>query len=372
MGNQEAIRTETYSTLNQPPVAEAGVVFSQQECVEVDCSVSLDGSNSYDPDSTLTTNDIVTYEWYEDGQLLATGVSPTVVMPLGSYDITLVVTDTYDATDSDIITVNVIPANLTLLDLDKAKVEWDKDRIKLYGKVALPLGVNYTEINPEGSATISVSSLGAVADESVMFSTSASQGKKWEYESRGSGFGITKYKIDWQGSKFDYLENGLKLKARYVGTNETILEIEHQSSTLPITIDINGISITFETDGTVTSNSSTLDMDIDDDSEVEVNLPFELTPDMMIDVGGSITGSILVSDYYTAAVGKLMIEAAFDTSGIDPSSLSPETLAFEATLGEFGFSGIYFVDTSDWKKLTVKEWKYRDRRNNSRTLSQSK
>ena len=62
--------------------------------------VTLDGSGSYDPDG-----DPLTYTWTWDGNT-ATGVNPTVELPLGSTTITLVVNDG-ELSDSDTVGITV-------------------------------------------------------------------------------------------------------------------------------------------------------------------------------------------------------------------------------------------------------------------------
>jgi len=72
---------------NQPPVAYAGDNQTVEGTSPSGAPVVLDGSGSSDPD-----NDPLTYNWtWTDGS--ATGVNPTVTLPLGSREITLTVDD---------------------------------------------------------------------------------------------------------------------------------------------------------------------------------------------------------------------------------------------------------------------------------------
>ncbi|MDQ7062964.1 MAG: PKD domain-containing protein [candidate division KSB1 bacterium] len=90
--------------VNQPPVADAG---GDQTVADSDGSgsepVTLDGSNSSDPDGS-----IVSYEWSEAGTVLGTSAVLTVDLAVGSHSITLTVTDDLGATSSDgvLVTVN--------------------------------------------------------------------------------------------------------------------------------------------------------------------------------------------------------------------------------------------------------------------------
>ena len=88
-----------------PPVANAG---SDQTVNDIDENgseiVTLDGSASSDPDGTITS-----YVWSEGGSQIATGVSPSVTLAVGTHTITLTVTDNDGATDTDNVTITVNP-----------------------------------------------------------------------------------------------------------------------------------------------------------------------------------------------------------------------------------------------------------------------
>ena len=66
-------------------------------------SVTLDGSASFDPDGT-----IVKYEWSENGQVIATGVAPTIKFAVGIHTLTLTVTDDDGATSTDDVVITVL------------------------------------------------------------------------------------------------------------------------------------------------------------------------------------------------------------------------------------------------------------------------
>ena len=88
---------------NDPPVADAGADVTATDLDgSGDAEVALDGSASFDPDGS-----IVSYEWWFGDLLIATVASPTVTMPVGSWELVLGVTDDRGATDSDIVIVTV-------------------------------------------------------------------------------------------------------------------------------------------------------------------------------------------------------------------------------------------------------------------------
>lgn len=107
--SETEIQTLFQEGTNQPPVADAG---SDQtvECADASgAPVTLDGSGSSDPDL-----DPLTYTW--TGPFgTATGVSPTVTLPLGTHPITLTVDDGNSETDTDEVVVTVEDTTLPVL-----------------------------------------------------------------------------------------------------------------------------------------------------------------------------------------------------------------------------------------------------------------
>ena len=98
--------TTVLVTTNQTPVADAGADQTVACASASGTPVTLDGSGSSDPDG-----DALTYTWtgpFPEGGGTASGVSPTVTLPLGTSRVTLVVSDgQLSATDTVIIYVNV-------------------------------------------------------------------------------------------------------------------------------------------------------------------------------------------------------------------------------------------------------------------------
>jgi hypothetical protein len=89
------------------PIPTAG---PDQTLTDTDASssepVTLDGSASTDPDGT-----IVSYSWTENDVEIATGVTPTVELPVGEHTITLTVTDDDGLTASDTVVITVQAAS---------------------------------------------------------------------------------------------------------------------------------------------------------------------------------------------------------------------------------------------------------------------
>ncbi len=110
-GYDELIMMTEFPWAPTPPVADAGpdqTLSADEECM---AAVTLDGSASYDADG-----DALTYAW-SWGNFTATGVSPTISLPLGTTTITLVVNDgTFDSSPDyvDVTVVDDTPPELAL------------------------------------------------------------------------------------------------------------------------------------------------------------------------------------------------------------------------------------------------------------------
>jgi hypothetical protein len=85
--------------VNLPPKAEAGP--DQTLCPNQ--LAHFDGSGSTD-----ANGDIATYQWYENGSLIASGVTADVSLGVGTHTVTLVVLDSHGGQGTDSVVVNVI------------------------------------------------------------------------------------------------------------------------------------------------------------------------------------------------------------------------------------------------------------------------
>lgn len=91
----------TINPTNLPPIADAGPDQTVERTKADGANITLDGSGSFDPDG-----DPITYNWTWIGGS-ASGVSPTVVLPMGTTTLTLTVSDA-ELWDADTVNINVV------------------------------------------------------------------------------------------------------------------------------------------------------------------------------------------------------------------------------------------------------------------------
>lgn len=89
---------------NSLPIANAGadqtIIDNENRGSQ---SVNLDGSSSYD-----FGGEIPSYVWKEGGNVIATGINPSVNLAVGTHTITLTVTDSEGNTATDTVIINII------------------------------------------------------------------------------------------------------------------------------------------------------------------------------------------------------------------------------------------------------------------------
>lgn len=104
---------------NTPPFANAGPDQTVEQESYAGTQVTLDGSGSTDPDSSPGTNDdIIGFEWYEGATPPGIGETINYTFPLGSYTVTLKVTDSFGETDEDDVIITVVDTTApTIIDI---------------------------------------------------------------------------------------------------------------------------------------------------------------------------------------------------------------------------------------------------------------
>jgi hypothetical protein len=95
--------------MNSAPVANAGVDQTVEADGNCQASVTLDGSLSSDFDSTFgTSDDIVSFQWYEGPTLLGYGQVLDYVFGFGNHHVTLITEDKFGSSDTDELVIDVI------------------------------------------------------------------------------------------------------------------------------------------------------------------------------------------------------------------------------------------------------------------------
>ncbi len=226
------------------------------------------------------------------------------------------------------------------------------------GNLSLPSGYWSDNLAPTGAASLTVSN-SLVADQGPLnFEVNGDADKKWEYKNNDAGFGdVKKLKIDWKGSKFDYKgDDGLKLKTTFIGGTETTLQIETSSSTGAFTVMVNGTVIEYDADRNVSANVD-FEPYKDDNKKVFFTLPYQLQPDMVVNVSGSVTDSVVVGDHFDEGTVKFKLEALFDPALFpNAGGTVPETLEVFLALGDTVFA-VGMIETADWDEIDDDQWK---------------
>ena len=87
---------------NAAPVAVAGPDQAAECATHAGSSVMLTSAGSGDSDGQITL-----YEWFENGELIATGPTPTVTLAYGMHTIILRTTDDDGGTNDDVVVVTI-------------------------------------------------------------------------------------------------------------------------------------------------------------------------------------------------------------------------------------------------------------------------
>ncbi len=150
------------NSINVPPVAIARAA-DQVECTSPGgATVALDGSGSRDADSTPGTSDgLASFEWFEDfglasQVLIGTGENPEVPLSLGPHEITLRVTDSAGAIDTDAVTVSVADTTAPQLSVDlRPSVLWPPNHWMV------PIHASAQSSDACGAPTVTLLSIGS-------------------------------------------------------------------------------------------------------------------------------------------------------------------------------------------------------------------
>ncbi|MCG8700036.1 MAG: T9SS type A sorting domain-containing protein, partial [Bacteroidales bacterium] len=205
---------------NQPPVANAG---ADQSVTDSDNSgseqVTLDGSGSSDVDGT-----IVSYDWSENGALIATGVSPVVDLTVGIHAIILTVTDNNGAAGTDNITVVVsegsTPSSIVYIENKKtgfrirpksnennvivqAPAEWNGNWMKW--EVINTTGAYFRLKSVANNSYLSMPT--TVDSDKVFGKSTVTQKEEWKKVNKGNGYFLLENRASGKRIRARALEN---------------------------------------------------------------------------------------------------------------------------------------------------------------------
>ncbi|HWL92574.1 MAG TPA: thrombospondin type 3 repeat-containing protein [Phycisphaerae bacterium] len=327
---------------NARPTAVATV--TQLTNIGSEAHVRLDGSASTDADDAMET---LTFRWTVDSivvcdDLAASCQTIDVDMSYGEHAVTLRVTDPAGGWHETSTTVTVDPAHLSVFDIETADVRWTGNRtVTITGQIGLPSGVNYSELDPVGSAKLKLSNVTIAPQADYAFTTSGLGGRRWRYTNNAGP--ITDIDIDWSGARFTYVQPGMPITiiSTAITSSETQLLIVYNRFNLagPTTINVNNqATISIDASGNLTSTS---DYDVIlPRIAAMVTLPFPLTDTSTITISGGAAANINVASYLTNSVGSFKIESKFNAAQFpNGKNTLPRTLEAAMTIGEEEYDG---------------------------------
>jgi len=254
--------------------------------------------------------------------------------------------------------------NIAIIDTKKAKVRWHHSDLHIDGKLYLPEGVGMNDLASAGNAVITLADVD-VTDQDVEFVTKGKNDEKWEYKDKKNDYGnIKEFKIDWKEAKFDYKgDSKFHIHTHGIGASETILCLHTGDVSGAFTVNIDGTTIAYDENGNVITDIE-YEPQKEDNSHVHFSLPFQLTPDMTIEVTGAVEElSLNVADYFDEAYAKFKLVSAFEAGSFpDGTDTLPDTLEFNITLGDdpdiISGSDLIGVEKA-WTKKDDKHWEYK-------------
>ncbi|NNF42093.1 MAG: right-handed parallel beta-helix repeat-containing protein [Phycisphaerales bacterium] len=344
------------------PIAE--ILVAQLVDIGADAVAQLDALTSTDAESPL--GDLL-YEWTIDTDVVCSGNAATcgvieVDLAFGDHDVELAVTDPAGGVGVAQTTITLLPASLSVLEIEKAKIEFDKTppKFKLSGEIGLPFGVDFSEVSPTASVGLTLAGVDVLpAPLAVIeFEATGGDGGKWKYRDDDATTGVTKCDIDWSGGQLRYKDLGVDLKTEIITSDETTLRVKYKLNDIggAFTVDLDGITqIAVAADGTLTTNATIVE--VKPGKEATLTLPHPITEASIITLGGSIVATVAAADHLTASVGRYKIEGVFDASAVpDGAANAYPSVRLDLFAGASGYDGSAELLEAD---LEIKpgEWK---------------
>ena len=131
-----------YELQKTRPVADAGTDQVLYAFVDGYALVQLDGSDSYDADG-----DALEYYWYDGNELIATGVEPNVLLPVGEHVIDLIVNDGIEDSEPNWCVVTVVEALEGRAAMLPRWLNRNRHGRTIIGWLILPEGVSASDVD---------------------------------------------------------------------------------------------------------------------------------------------------------------------------------------------------------------------------------
>lgn len=361
--------TQLVTVENLAPIAE--VVVQQLTDIGATAQVRLNGSGSTDAEDATADLHFV---WEVDGYVVCGGLGSACALhqlnlAYGSHAVTLTVTDRCGATSETDVVVQIDPAELSVLEINRANIDFcvRRPRAKLVGQVGLPLGVDYAEMAPVASVDVALAGVPILPPTTVNFAVTGGANRQWRYTNPApaSTPGLRRCDITWNGNSYLYRDASfpIEMQSDSITTTETLLELRLRKKNLvtaPFVLDIGGGQALIAFDGNFTVTASTVPYVVEvPGRRVELTLPFPLIATTNFVYSGSLNRTINAAPDLRAAVGRYVLTVHFPEELFPLEGLTaPHTVDFSLLLGAQGYpgaTGLIPVDllTDDCRWLTA-------------------
>lgn len=353
LSDGEEVNTLGSNPCNAAPTAE--IVVEQLTNIGAEAVVRLDGLASSDSDDPVSS---FAFTWTVDSVIVCDGDQATcgaleVSLSFGAHDIGLRVTDPSGEFADASTSVTLDPAQLSVFNIKKPKVKWDKEppTVEINGEIGLPFGVDFAELTPSVQVLLNVAGIDVASLTPLTLEARGDEGKKWRLNDPVGA--ITKLNIDWKGARFRFKEDDfpIELRSQMITSTETILTLKFKSKHIEgaFAIDFDGqASVEVDADGNV---STSLPFEVEKPGkEVTLTLPFPLLATSVIDITGAVSQSIQAVDHLRPSVGRYRIKATLDPAQFpDGAATTPRTLDAVILLGTQQYPGATGLGASDLK-----------------------